>query len=259
MNLKPSSYIVQEGDTLASIAKNQRLPSYKIISSHPGNSSLMALRGGPDRINVGDVIVIPASPIDSLQKQIIQLERLKVETNQLHDQILYEHQQAFGTANAWSQGVDIAASIIDITRGLAGSVKKVGEILSKSGDEFTKLLTDFTGDFLKGEMKGAAEDAVSSSDLVSPITGEENMAYAFGKVVAQSYFDMTSPSYWAQRVSGVDINEVNRQTTHMIEDQRRKAIQSLDKKISDKRLKVLELSNQYGVEEVVESTSSYLY
>lgn len=53
------NYTVVWGDTLTKIAKNHGFDDWRVIYNHPSNAAFKAKRPNPDKIFVGDVIVIP--------------------------------------------------------------------------------------------------------------------------------------------------------------------------------------------------------
>lgn len=55
-------YTVVWGDTLTKIAKNHGFDDWRVIYNHPSNAAFKAKRPNPDKIFVGDIIVIPDLP-----------------------------------------------------------------------------------------------------------------------------------------------------------------------------------------------------
>jgi hypothetical protein len=55
-------YTVKYGDTLSSIANQHGFSSWRELYYHPDNAAFRAKRPNPDKIYVGDVIMIPAAP-----------------------------------------------------------------------------------------------------------------------------------------------------------------------------------------------------
>ena len=56
------NYTVVWGDTLTKIAKNHGFDDWRVIYNHPSNAAFKAKRPNPDKIFVGDIIVIPDLP-----------------------------------------------------------------------------------------------------------------------------------------------------------------------------------------------------
>ena len=56
------NYTVVWGDTLTKIAKNHGFDDWRVIYNHPRNAAFKAKRPSPDKIFVGDIIVIPDLP-----------------------------------------------------------------------------------------------------------------------------------------------------------------------------------------------------
>ena len=55
-------YTVVWGDTLTKIAKNHGFDDWRVIYNHPSNAAFKAKRPNPDKIFVGDTLVIPDTP-----------------------------------------------------------------------------------------------------------------------------------------------------------------------------------------------------
>ncbi len=234
-------YIVQSGDTLTQIAKKFGLSSWKAIYDFSENTDLKKRRGSPDYIQVGDIIVIPPNPIHVLDYKIDRLNRLRMESESMYQQMLQQAEQSYRQIKSFGVNIDAGAALIQMGVGLSQLVKKGFDIMKLSGKELAKANSKLANDVLKDKTKSGIEQIVSISSLNSGTTGEEGLALAVTKIVVKSWFDMTSPSYWAQRISGVDIEQQHRQTRTHIQRIREKTLNRLDRKVIELRKEKLRL------------------
>lgn len=85
--LDPRPYIVQQGDTVTSIAKQFGFANWADIYRSPANAAFRARRPNPDQIQAGDRIMIPAAPQivrQVLQQRLNSLVALRSDTDGLY-------------------------------------------------------------------------------------------------------------------------------------------------------------------------------
>jgi hypothetical protein len=84
----PFPYVVEEGDSLAAIARRFGLASWLAIYHDPANAALRLLRRQPGLISRGDVVMIPADD-PGLERCLLECRRrfLNSRTGPLHDRV----------------------------------------------------------------------------------------------------------------------------------------------------------------------------
>ncbi|MEN1678586.1 MAG: LysM domain-containing protein [Planctomycetota bacterium] len=217
-------HTVKKGDTLESIAKKYGHKQWKAIWNDPENKKVVRKRGEPQKIEPGDVLVIPLTDkqkkevqkkLDALHEdrdtqikllEVIDGEGARIDAKiKRYDQLIKSHQDATGKIVAqlngdlkgmkkWGSGVDVAANLINLGRGLAklgktayDASKASGEALKKINEEGLKQVIDMK----KGQAKDLGVMAAKSMK-----DNESQTAAAIG-ILADSYSKMTSPSFWA--------------------------------------------------------------
>jgi len=231
-------YEVQSGDTLTSIAKKFGLPSWRIIYDAPANAQWRILRGSPDKIWVGDVISIPPHPVRVLEHRLQTLIRLRRESEGMYNELLNSVNNDYQKVNRVASAVDITATITQLGLGYAKMVQKGVKTMSMTGKELAKAQQQLAISAVTRGPKFAAKQTVKRSSILD-ITGEEALYEAIPKIIVKSWFDMTTPSYWAQRITGVNIEQVHQETIRGILNNRQRAFAHLDRKIEETRKAIL--------------------
>jgi hypothetical protein len=230
MQLEPRTYIIAAGDTLQKIALRNKLPSWRIIYNAECNRSLRL--SPPDKIKVGNRIYIPPKASELAAFRIERLKKLQEENENTFRSILSEWNREYQKVNKISTNVDVAADLILLFKGLSDLCLKGHKVLKLEGEALAKASSSFVRSFAFDKMQYLSELTIKASNFTQ-VTGEESTGLLLTKVVIQSWFDMTTPSYWAQRFSGVNIEELNRKTKDQITSQQRAVHEQLDKRIAE--------------------------
>ncbi|MEM1119672.1 MAG: LysM peptidoglycan-binding domain-containing protein [Bacteroidota bacterium] len=231
-------YQVKAGDTLTHIAKTFGLPSWRNIYDAPDNARLKRLRGTPDNLQVGDMLSIPPNPIEVLEYQLGRLTKIRLESIEMFDNLLYTAKRDHQSIKRVAGNADMAAAVFQLGMGYAKIVKGGLDTIKLTGQELMKANQQLAKSAVTTGPKFVAEQVVQKSSILE-VTGEEGLALAIPKIIVKSWFDMTSPSYWAQRFSGINIERLHEQTNRHILNAKRQSIQNLDKRISEIRSEIL--------------------
>ncbi len=230
MQLEPRVYIIAAGDTLQKIALRNNLPSWRTIYMASCNRSLQL--SPPDKIKVGTKIYIPPKPSDVALARLERLKKVLEETETTFRNILSEWDREYQRVSRVSTNVDVAADLILLFKGLSDLCLKGHKVLKLEGEALAKASNSFARSFAADKMQYLSEVTIKASNFTQ-VTGEEGSAMLLTKVVLQSWFDMTSPSYWAQRFSGVNIDELNKKTRNQIINQHQAVREQLNKRIAE--------------------------
>lgn len=233
-------YQVQSGDTLTHIARTFGLPSWRNIYDSPENKTWRMERGSPDNIKVGDLISIPPNPLKVLDYQLQKMIKLREETNKMFQQLAYQAKVDYQKIKQKSAGLDMTAALLQLGIGYSKIVKGGMDTMKLTGAELAKANRELAKSAMTTGPQFVAEQVIQQSSFIK-VTGEEGLALALGKIAINSWFDMTSPSYWAKRISGIDIDQQYLQTSRSISQTHQESIRKLDARISEIRKEILML------------------
>lgn len=104
--LHSKKHQVQAGDNLTHIARKFGLPSWQSIYNSPENLQLRQKRGSPDNLQIGDMLSIPPNPIHILEYKIERLQRIKLESTKMFDQMLQEAEQNYRKIKNYGNNID---------------------------------------------------------------------------------------------------------------------------------------------------------
>ena len=215
---------VVKKETLTGIAKKYGHKDWKKIWEAPDNKALAKKRKAPEKIEPGDILIIPLSAkqqqendkeflalnearnaelalCDAMAGEIARLEkRIKVLDELIKGQvewtkgIVADLNKNLAGMKKWGSGVDAVAMLTQMGVSLgklastgAAASKASGEALKKLNDEALKQATGIATGPLKGEAMKAA----------GKLKKQDSTALAVVGILADSWNKMTSPSFWA--------------------------------------------------------------
>ena len=233
-------YVVQPGDTLINIAAQHRLPSWRAIFDAPANINVKRLRGTPERIQPGDVFLIPPDPVKLIEYKIDRLLRVRQESEEMFNKLLAEANMNYRGVKRTASAVDTAATVAQLGVGYSKIVKGGFDAMKKTGAELAKANRALAKTAVKNGRDFVRDQAIQQSSFMK-VTGEEGLALAITKITLKSWFDMTTPSYWAQRFSGVNIEQIHRETIANIQRQKTKSIGNIERRIAELKNELMKL------------------
>jgi hypothetical protein len=244
-------HTVRTGETLSAIAKQFNVSSWKLIYYAKVNDDLRRRRDDPNRIAVGDRVVIPPNIRDVLKERLQRLEDLRATTEKSfteQKQILdaeLKKAKNFGTA------VDVAAAvfsavggIVSVAKAYHGSLKLAGTALAEANAKLLKASTagkclgTFT--FQLGAPGLADLAGLVVTNTTGELTGNEGLVWAVTRIVIETAMDTVSPSFWARALASRSRNPPTLAAAHAeavvaLETARMSALRPLGEKISKTR------------------------
>lgn len=201
----PKTHSIKPGQTLTAIAKDYQIAGWQALYFAPCNKDFRRRNPNPDRIPAGGKIIIPIDPIqqkEAIRKRIANLRACRKEAHQLwkkEEQVIDNH---FKKIKGTAEKVDAAATVALILNSLARLTYKGFQVMKLSDEA------------LEAANKKAAKEALGSRATTH---GRDNTALVIAsmkkeststvwlitKTVAQSWCDITSPSFWANTVSNL--------------------------------------------------------
>jgi len=224
---QPSHYVVVERDTLTSIAQKFELPNWEIITEQPENKALFSQRNSFDNLQLGDQLFIPPSPIKVLEFKISRLEKLIKDSNKMYNSLIQEMNSEYRKVKQIFQTVDVLAAFTPyamIVKGGMNAMKLTGKELARANNELAKSAISIAPNFV-------VEQTLQHSSVLK-VSGEESWGVAIPKKLLNLWFDMTSLSYWAQRISGVNINQEHARIIRQLTSDKNSAQHSLKQQIN---------------------------
>ncbi len=225
MSQNSQTHFVKSGDTLQSIAKSYQFSDWKIIYTHPLNENFRKLRPNPNLIFPGDKIVIPSNPLmiaNQLRQQVQRLEIIKQDSITLFNEMEKGLQNEFNKVESFSKRIDFAADIATFFAGKALKFPKKGPNPEAIDEWLDLLIRDYIKDSLKKDI----------INYIIKIIDNESLPVSLIKIGWESWNQMTSPTYWASRITGQTPLQAFENAKRVLEQTRKQNIDLLDQKIA---------------------------
>jgi hypothetical protein len=199
MSVAPRQHIVAAGESLATIATKYGIVSWEAIYTAPCNAELRKRRPNAKAIQPGDRVMIPPDERAVLRDRLAQLRRLKVDTTRVFDQLERALLLEIDRYRATGVGLDMTTGVALSFKGLV-DIAKGGLQMSRAAATLDDVAKGSRG-IAKGHVVGQGTNQVGMFGQAGAfdIGGYDSDLVAGLKHVTKSFFDMTSPSYWAGR------------------------------------------------------------
>jgi len=244
-------YTVEAGDNLTTIARKFNVPSWRNIYDSPQNAQWRSVRSSPHNLQVGDQLVIPPDPVAVLERKIKNLELLYSQAEKSYRQIEEQQMRYKKSIDGFSFGIDLAASALSscvtIVSGGIRAMYKTGTELAKANADLAKAALKFWPEQIKDNIK---QNIIKRSGLLE-VSEEEGLMTALPKEAVTFFLNWSSPSYWAQKYTGTDVDKIHRETIVSISRSRTETLARLKLKIDSTRSLRSTLLNQRGQTEIV--------
>ena len=198
LNTQP--YVIRPRDTLSAIADAHQLAGWQALYFAACNRDFRRRNPDPDKIFVGQKILIPSNSAeqrDAVNARLARLRAVRKSTEGIwreEERVIDQH---FGEVKRTGQAVDAAATVALVINSLAKLTYKGFQAMKLSEEaleQSNKLLAKET---LVGIAKTHGRD--NTALVISNIKSEStNTVWLITKSVAQSWCDMSSPSFWGQ-------------------------------------------------------------
>ncbi|MGZ8375720.1 MAG: hypothetical protein ACXWZS_02550 [Gemmatirosa sp.] len=188
------------GESLATIATKYGVVNWQVIYGAPCNAELRKRRPNATLIQPGDRVLIPPDERALLGDRLVQLRKLKVDTAKTFEQLEYRLQQEIARLRGDATALDMATGVALSFKGLV-DIAKGGMQMSRAAAMTTQVVGKESRAIAGGHVTGALTNHVGLFVQAGTfdISGEDGDLMAGLKHVTKSFFDMTSPSYWAGR------------------------------------------------------------
>ena len=230
---EPQTHKLAKGDTLEGVAKKYRADA-KAVWKAPENKALVAKRGKPEALQPGDVLVIPPDPksVKAAAQKAEQLRRGREAAQQLlatlknevartqrriktyeeliefnkksAAEIVGELVKVKGDMKRWSDGVDTAATVAQITVSLGQLCAKGYQSTKLTGAALEKLNMELTKDVVAMPVEQLRDVGIK---LGGELRDRTDSPLGYLGVVFNSWEKMTSPSFWANTFVQVTQNK----------------------------------------------------
>ncbi len=242
------THYVRKGDTMDAIARKYGLPNGMVVFYAPCNNNLRFSRSKPNLIQPGDLVFIPSNAVVETEKKLNNLKRVRADFLIMNEKILKEWNAEYLKVTRTASNVDIAGKVITIFIDLGsiikdglGTIKLSGQLLEQANKKLAYSAIKFAYDPLLNVAKEKAAESIGG------VKSGDGLAIAMTKDVLHFFLvDWDTPSYWASKISGVDINETNRQVINEIETQKRNMLRTLDEQIAATELNLLKLKRVHN-------------
>lgn len=196
-------YTVRKGDNLDQIARGHGYSSWRVIHDCEFNASFKRQRPNPDKIFPGDIVTLPPKArnvVSALRKSNNMLIEAKSKLIEGANQDIQEINNSFKKVKSWGDGVDAAASVIMILKDLGQLAYKGMKAIKLDGEQLKRMNEQLAKDVL-GNSHEKVYDA--GMQVYSKADMDNNIVTAATQIIIKSYFDMTSPSFWANTITNL--------------------------------------------------------
>ncbi len=123
-----------------------------------------------------------------------------------------------------------------------GSIIKDGfSAMKLTGRELEKANAALAKSAIKMGYEPIGEVVLEVSGILD-VKPTDGLGLAFGKNTLHFFLlDMTTPSFWASKLSGADIEQINKKVTSEIEAQKDSTLKNLDQQISKAEMNLVKL------------------
>ena len=223
--LTPQTHSIKPNQTLTSIAKEHGIVGWQALYFSHCNKDFRRRNPNPDRIPAGGKIMIPidsGQQRDAIRSRIANLKACRKEAYEVwkkEEQVLDHH---FNELKGTAETVDAVATVALILNSLAQLTYRGFQVMKLSDDALKAANKKFAKDALIGKVTTHGRD--NTALVVTHMKKEStNTVWLITKTVAQSWCDITSPSFWANTVSNlIDGKSWSRSVREKPEDLRRK-------------------------------------
>lgn len=204
---KTTVHVVKKGEALDKIARAYGLKSFRQIYDDPVNAKFRKQRPNPDAIQPGDKIVIPnfaltpdkrrnlKTLIATIEARIKKVEARRSAFQKMHDAAVRDVRKTQAEFKRTSSAIDAAALVLNLLKSLTKMSVKGMQMAGKEGDEIVKANKE-----IMKELGGMHLDAVSPAlqKGAKKMSDSQSRSVAVMGAVGESYFNLTSPSFWAK-------------------------------------------------------------
>lgn len=183
-----------------------------------------------------------------LRKKLASLEALSRETESMFRQIESELTANIRNYENVSEGVDVSADIMMILLNAGKLVSKGMRASALHG----KALEEANRELGREAVKFGYEPArdVAAKQWASNIGANDGHLFAFGKIVVRSFFNLTTPSFWAGVYNNLDAGKTWQQAVtedpkgaleealDHVREQKKRALEQLNARIAETRLQL---------------------
>ena len=227
----PQLHILQSGETLSTVARRYGIKNWRDIYDAPCNDSLREKRPDPNKVKSGDMVMIPPDKSLMLQERIEKLKKIRMEFVSTNDQILKEWQMEYTKVKQTAGTADTIATVATILLHVGGMAAKGISACKLTGVELARVNSQLTRDTLE---LAYVDPAIMTLEHTKALEGnsEDGSIWGFTKKAAKFLLiDISSPSWWASTVSGINIDKVNAEIRNQIRVNQEETLKNLDEKI----------------------------
>ncbi len=230
--LTPATHSIKPNENLTSIAKAHGIAGWQALYFATCNKNFRFRHPNPDRIPVGGKIMIPIDPAQQREAIRGRIAKLRARRQTAHELWKEEERvidQAFNELQGSAEAVDTVATVALVLNSLTQLTYKGFKAMKLADDAREAANRVLARDTLIGKAKTHGRDNVA---LVASQMKKEstNTVWLITKSVAQSWCDLTSPSFWANTIINLQAgNSWNQSVRTKPEDLRRKMKLKLQK------------------------------
>jgi hypothetical protein len=131
----------------------------------------------------------------ALQNRLRSLESIARDTDRIYGEIESELKQNIRSYEKVKDGVDVTADVLNILVGLSSIVKNGMRAMTLDGIALEEANKELSREVLKFGAEPVGEGTFKYWGAT--LNMNDGLLWAYGKITVNSWFNMTSPSFWA--------------------------------------------------------------
>ena len=239
-------HIVKRGDNLSGLAKRYGLRSWREIYYARCNAQLRARRPDPGSLREGDQVVIPPDALYYTKIKLQKLQKIRQDHIRMMGDIEREWDNEYRNIKSNIASIDVIGKVSTVLVGIGFMAKSAIAAIKLDGEAIRVANTKIAKTALSTSAKNVGGEVVNASGVLADVQ-EDPLALALGKTAVDTFFNWTTPSWWASkidhirsggsvmkngRLQGTDLDQINNQTLNVIRTQRDSTLRVLDEKIA---------------------------
>ena len=195
-----------------------------------------------------------AAQIKLLEKYLAQLTKTRKVALVLYESNAKQGELIYREMKRMSDGVDVAATVLTMAVSLTKLGAKGAKVAKATADEAAKISKQLAKDTAKDIAK---KNAQAAAYIVKDAPSGDSSAWLFTKAVADSWFKLTAPSFWAHTYVQIakdgkswsdavtyDPAAEHRQAMAKLDRAKTDALRSIDDRIKNYRALIKDLKKQ---------------
>ena len=237
------THVVQEGESLATIAQKYRLSSWRAIYHATTNETLRRKRPNPRMIQAGDRVLIPPNAIDLAKIRLYELNRLRQDLIRHFDDQDRQLDAEFRHVSNLAEIIDSQDTVTALLVNVSGLTRKGRHIL----EDPSKALAKANQAFTRTHIQRTRSVPIGITGSAVEVPSEEGITWAVTKPFLNEWQHMWSTGNWSAKWIGATKREAMKQAKIYLNTTRSKITQQIDRRLRETQSLINELNGEGAI------------